>query len=325
MKYKIPGRAVMYTTVTLMISGCMLSPATSATLNNLHTPNAVQTPPAASVQPVPLNEPLIISSFKGKFMTTDVNGALSQEAFSPQRYNIWTIKRGYANNRYLITTLINNNRYCLQGSSEASKISVDKCDKEYLFWQIIPRNNGTFLIMQDYQGRYLTSPWTSVAGKVSFTDEISKAQEWKITKYTHHNIESVSNGMLISADTVRLDITQHPRSAKHLQKWHLQLGDKEGVYRIQTINGGDEMCLRGEGWDLVDGQLQSNDHVTASPGCYGPNLYWRLLPADKGTFYIRNEFKNLNLTASDKGSGGKLILSPPTTNPDQKWKMPELD
>lgn len=278
-------------------------------------------------QSIPLDVPLIITSLHGKFMTTDREGVVSQEAFSPYRYNVWIIKRGYANNRYLITTTINNVPYCLKGSSEAGKLITSKCDKSYLFWRIIPRNNGTFLIMQDYQGHYLSSPMTSVAGKVSLTDKIDAAQQWKITNYTHYNIESVSHGTLISAEHEGLDITQHPRSAQLLQKWHLQLGYKPGVYRIQTIDGGDEMCLRGEGWDIENQQLVSNNHVTASPKCYGANLYWRLLPAEKGTFYIRNDFTNLNLTVStsDKEPGMQLILTSPTTNSNQKWRMTEVE
>lgn len=320
-------QSVMTTINALLIFTLTLVHSASAKPPNDNDGNVYESSSTYLEQSIPLDVPLIITSLHGKFMTTDRDGVVSQEAFSPDHYSVWIIKRGYANKRYLITTTINNARYCLKGSSEVGKLITSKCDKSYLFWQIIPRNNGTFLIMQDYQGHYLSSPMSSVAGKVSLTDKIDAAQQWKITNYTHQNIESASHGTLISAEHVGLDITQHPRSDQLLQKWHLQLGYKPGVYRIQTINGGDEMCIRGEGWDIKNHKRVSNNHVTASLNCYGANLYWRLLPAEKGTFYIRSDLTNLNLTVSvaDKEPDMQLILTSPTTNSNQKWRMKEVE
>lgn len=298
----------------LMITGLIFSSAVFATSVTVYNGNTDE-------NLIPINTPLTITSLYGKFMTTDTSGNVSQESFSSERHNVWTIEQGYARNRYLITTQIQNDRYCLQGSSDAGKVLTNKCERNYLFWQFIPLDDGTYLIMQDYQGSYLASPMASVAGKVSLTGKASEAQQWKITKHSNFKIESVSNGTLVSAQTESLEITQNPRSALFLQNWHLQLGYNKDVYRIQTINNlGEEMCLRAEGWDMINGNLISTNHVTASR-CYGANLYWRLLLTEKGTYNIRDDAHNLNLTAPAKEPDRQLILTEPTTNSNQHWKM----
>lgn len=103
-------------------------------------------------------------------------------------------------------------------------------------------------------------------------------------------------------------VQQYQANGTKAQVWEFIPGYAPGVFQIRS---GVNFCLKEQESKAVLGD------------CGGGHTYWQAVPAEDGTFFLKNDYSgwNLDVPGSSHQNSVQLITYPPQGSSNQKWRL----